>query len=60
MRIKILEESGDLVNDEFMQLLGGLIGQMEQQGDQPELLDQLKELNREVLRFTMKRNLQSS
>ena len=59
-RVKILEESGDLVNDEFMQLLGGLIGQMEQQGDQPDLLDQLKELNREVLRFTMKRNLQSS
>ncbi|MEN6579365.1 MAG: CpXC domain-containing protein, partial [Anaerolineaceae bacterium] len=59
-RVKILEESGDLVNDEFMQLLGGLIGQMEQQNDQPELLDQLKELNREVLRFTMKRNLQSS
>ncbi len=59
-RVKILEESGDLVDDEFMQLLAGLIGQLEQQGDQQEVLDQLKELNREILRFTMKRNLQSS
>jgi len=59
-RVKILEESGDLVNDEFVQLLAGLIGQLEQQGDQQEVLDQLKELNREILRFTMKRNLQNS
>ena len=47
-------------NDEFMQLLGGLIGQLEQQGEQPEMLDKVKELNREILRFTMKRNLQNS
>ncbi len=33
---------------------------MEQQGDQPEMLDRLKDLNREILRFTMKRNLQSA
>lgn len=59
-RTKMLEESGDLIDDEFMQLLGGLIGQMEQQGDQPEMLDKVKDLNREILRFTMKRNLQNS
>ena len=59
-RAKMLEESGDLVDDEFMQMLGGLVGQMEQQGDQPEMLDRLKDLNREILRFTMKRNLQSA
>ena len=59
-RAAMLEESSDLVNDEFMQLLGGLIGQMEQQGDQPEMLDKVKDLNREILRFTMKRNLQNS
>ena len=59
-RAQMLEESGDLINDEFMQMLGGLIGQMEQQGDQPEMLDRIKELNREILRFTMKRNLQNS
>ena len=59
-RAKMLEESSDLINDEFMQLLGGLLGQIEQQGDQPEILERLKELNREVLRFTMKRNLQNN
>ena len=59
-RAQMLEESGDLINDEFMQLLGGLIGQMEQQGEQPEMLDRVRELNREILRFTMKRNLQNS
>ncbi|HPR35876.1 MAG TPA: CpXC domain-containing protein [Anaerolineaceae bacterium] len=59
-RAQMLEESGDLINDEFMQLLGGLIGQMEQQGDQPEMLEKVRELNREILRFTMKRNLQKS
>lgn len=59
-RVKMLEESSDLINDEFMQLLGGLLGQIEQQGDQPEILERLKELNREVLRFTMKRNLQNN
>ena len=59
-RVKMLEESSDLINDEFMQLLGGLLGQIEQQGDQPEILERLKELNREILRFTMKRNLQNN
>ncbi len=59
-RAAMLEESGDLINDEFMQLLGGLIGQMEQQGDQPEMLEKVRDLNREILRFTMKRNLQNS
>lgn len=59
-RAKMLEESGDLVDDEFMQVMGSLLGQMEQQNDQPEMLDRLKDLNREVLRFTMKRNLQSA
>ncbi len=59
-RAKMLEESGDLVDDEFMQVMGSLLGQMEQQGEQSEILDRLKDLNREVLRFTMKRNLQSA
>jgi len=58
-RAQMLEESSELINDEFMQLLGSLIGQMEQQGNQPEVLERLKELNREILRFTMKRNLQN-
>lgn len=59
-REKILVDSSELINDEFMQLMGNLIGQMEQQGEQPEMLDRVKELNREILRFTMKRNLQNN
>lgn len=59
-RAKMLEESGGLVDDDFMQVMGSLLGQMEQQGEQSEILARLKDLNREVLRFTMKRNLQSS
>ncbi len=56
-RTKILEEAGEAINEEFSQTLTGLINQVEQQGQQPELLEKLKEINREVLRFTMRRNL---
>ena len=56
-RLKILEESGDAINDEFNQTLAGLISQIEEQEQQPELVEKLKQINREVLRFTMRRNL---
>lgn len=56
-RSQILNEAGDTVNDEFNQTLSGLISQIEEQGEQPELVEKLKEINREVLRFTMRRNL---
>ncbi len=55
-----LEESSDKVDDEFMRLLSGLIGQFEESGDDAETLAKLQDLNREVLRFSMKRNLQSA
>lgn len=56
-RAKILEEAGDAINDEFNQTLMGLINQVEEQGQQPELLERLKEINRELMRFTMRRNM---
>ncbi len=56
-RQKVLDAAGDSINDDFSQTLGSLISQVESQGDQPELLEKLKEINREVLRFTMRRNL---
>lgn len=59
-RTAILDEASDVVDEEFTQLLGSLIGQLEQKGDQPEMLAKLKELNSEVLRFTMRRNLQAT
>lgn len=56
-RQNVLEAAGEAINDEFSQTLSSLISQVESQGDQPELIDKLKEINREVLRFTMRRNL---
>jgi hypothetical protein len=58
-RAEMLENAGEAVNDDFMQVLGGLVSQMEEAGNQPELVTKLKELNREVLRFTMRRNLKA-
>lgn len=56
-RQNVLEAAGEAINDEFSQTLSSLISQVESQGDQPELIEKLKEINREVLRFTMRRNL---
>lgn len=56
-RQEILEQAGDAINEEFNQTLTSLIGQVEKQGQQPELLARLKALNSEILRFTMRRNL---
>ncbi len=56
-RSKVLKEAGDAINDEFNQSLAELLAQVEKQNDQPELAEKLKDINREVLRFTMKRNL---
>jgi hypothetical protein len=56
-RQEILEQAGDAINEEFSQTLTSLIGQVEKQGQQPELLARLKALNSEILRFTMRRNL---
>ncbi len=56
-RQKVLEDAGEVINDDFTQTLTSLISQVESQGDQPDLVEKLKEVNREVLRFTMRRNL---
>jgi hypothetical protein len=56
-RQKVLEAASDAINDEFSQTLSSLISQVESQGEQAELLEKLKVINREVLRFTMRRNL---
>ncbi|HHX08413.1 MAG TPA: hypothetical protein GX730_03135, partial [Chloroflexi bacterium] len=44
----------------FSQTLAELIAQVENQNDQPELVEKLKDINREVMRFTMRRNLNSN
>jgi hypothetical protein len=58
-RAEVLENAGEGVNDDFMQVLGGLVSQMEEAGNQSDPVTKLKELNREVLRFTMRRNLKA-
>ena len=59
MAAEMLEKAGESVNDDFMQVLGSLSSQIEHEGNQPELVTKLKDLNREVLRFTMRRNLKA-
>ncbi len=59
-RNELLNQAGDLINDEFTQTLSRLVTQVEEQGDQPDLVEKLKEINREVLRFTMRRNLNNT
>lgn len=58
---KALEESlnevKDLINDDFLQFLNGLVNQLETQNEQPEVLQRLKEINRIALRFSMQKNL---
>ena len=58
-RIEMLENANEAVNDDFMQVIASLTNQMEEAGNQPALVTQLKDLNREVLRFTMRRNLKA-
>lgn len=55
-RRQILSEHAEEVNDEFLQLLSGLVNQMEGQG-QPEMAQRLQEAYRSALRFSMEANL---
>lgn len=56
-RQEIMESAGDVIDADFMQMLSGLVSQMEGNGNQPEVVAKLKDINREVLRFSMKKNL---
>lgn len=52
-RMKAMQENAAMVTPEFLQLLSGLIGQMESQKQPDELISQLKEINRIALRVSM-------
>ena len=54
---KILEANSDKITPDFAQLLNNIVTQAEQQGQQPEMIDQLRNLYRRVLRFSMKKAL---
>ncbi len=53
----LLEEAKDAIDDEFLQFLSGLTNQVESQGDQAEMVDQLKRVHKAVLRFSMQKNI---
>jgi len=56
-RQKKMQEKVELVTEEFLQLVSGLIAQGEKQNQPPELLSALREINRIALRMTMMANL---
>ena len=53
----LLEQAGDAVDSEFMQVINNLVSQLESQNEEPEIVAKLKDISREVLRFSMERNL---
>ncbi len=54
---KILEEAKEIINDDFLQLLSGLINQVESQGEEAAMVQRLRDINRSVLRFSMQQHL---
>lgn len=56
----ILAENTDEITDEFSQFLFNLVNQTQQQEGQEATSEKLHQVYRQVLRFTMKRNLEKS
>jgi hypothetical protein len=56
-RRKLLEEHREEITPEFMQMLASLLSQIQGTDQDPELVEKLKSLNRQVLRFSMEANL---
>jgi DNA-binding phage protein len=55
----LLNQNIEKVNDEFIQMLAGVISQSEEQGNQPQLVDKLKQIQRMALRVSMAKNLKN-
>jgi uncharacterized protein YihD (DUF1040 family) len=56
-REKLLEEHAEEITPEFMQMLANLAYQSNSQEQAPEMTQQLADLHRQVLRFSMKANM---
>jgi hypothetical protein len=54
---RLMEEHKDQITPEFLQMLSGLLAQVQQSGEDSELLQRLQHLNRQALRFSMEINL---
>ncbi|HQL92640.1 MAG TPA: CpXC domain-containing protein [Anaerolineaceae bacterium] len=59
-RDQVLEEAHEGLNDDFFQVLGSLINQVEQSGEQPELLAKLREVNSAAQKFIMRKNFEAA
>ena len=56
----ILEENDEEITDEFSQFLYSLLSQTQAQEGRQEMVEKLQQVYRQVLRFTMKRNLEKA
>ena len=54
---KLLEANSDKITSDFANMLNNIVTQAEQQGQQPDMVDQIRNLYRKILRFTMKKAL---
>lgn len=59
-RRRMLAENQEQVNQDFFQILSGLISQLQESNQDPDLLERLKSVNRLALRFSMESNLKGS
>ena len=56
----ILEENDEEITNEFSQFLYSLLSQTQAQEGRQEMVEKLQQVYRQVLRFTMKRNLEKA
>ncbi|MCX6055767.1 MAG: CpXC domain-containing protein [Chloroflexi bacterium] len=56
-RLKILAENAAMVTEEFLQAINSIIAEGEARKQSPELLDGLRSIYKQALRFTMEKNL---
>ncbi|MFN2213775.1 MAG: CpXC domain-containing protein [Anaerolineales bacterium] len=59
-RQELLDSNPDKVTPELFQMLSGLMNQVAESGQDQELLENIKIINRQVLRYSMKSNIKGS
>lgn len=59
-RRQLMEENSEAITPEFLQMLSGLIAQVEQSNQDPQLLESLNQLNRQARRFSMESKFKGS
>ena len=57
-RQELIEDNKDKITPEFFQMLSGLMNQVAESGQEPELVEKVNAVNRQVLRYSMQSSLQ--